>query len=95
MLNFITGSIAKIFGSKSDRDVKLLLPIVDKINAEFAKLQSIDDDALRGKTFEVKAIINDKLKAIDTRLAELKANLEDNTIEVGAKEAIFTETDKL
>jgi preprotein translocase subunit SecA len=95
MLNFITSSIAKIFGSKSDRDVKILLPIVDKINAEFAKLQSIDDDALRGKTFEVKDIINDKLKAIDTRLAELKAKLEDSALEVSAKESIFLETDKL
>ncbi len=35
MFNFLNASIAKIFGNKSDRDVKAILPLVDKIKVEF------------------------------------------------------------
>jgi preprotein translocase subunit SecA len=95
MLKYITGGVAKLFGSKSERDIKELLPILDKIKTEFSKLQSIDDNALRQKTFEIKAAINAKLQSTDARLAELSLRLKDSSIDVAEKEAIFSEIDKL
>ena len=35
MFEFITKGLAKIFGDKSSRDIKNLLPIVDEVNKEF------------------------------------------------------------
>jgi preprotein translocase subunit SecA len=95
MLKIITEGIAKVFGSKSERDIKSILPIVEKIKTEYSALASISDEALRGKTSETKAIIAQKLEKIDTRLAELKAKLEDSNLDVASKEAIFSEMDKL
>ncbi|HAR19385.1 MAG TPA: preprotein translocase subunit SecA, partial [Cytophagales bacterium] len=95
MLKYITGGIAKLFGSKSERDIKGLLPILDKIKLEFAKLQSIDDNDLRQKTFEIKANINSKLHSTDARLAELSLRLKESSVDVAEKEAIFIEIDKL
>ncbi len=95
MLKLITEGIAKMFGSKSERDVKELLPIVEKIKIEYAKLTSIDDEALRAKTREVKAAIDQKLEKIDGRLQELNQKLQDAGLDVGAKEAVFSEIDKL
>ena len=43
------GFLKKILGSKSDKDIKKLYPIVDKINNEFELLKSLSDDELRGK----------------------------------------------
>ena len=45
------GKIFKsIFGSKNDRDVKKIRPVVVKINEIEAGLQKLSDDELRAKT---------------------------------------------
>ncbi|MDB5014645.1 MAG: Protein translocase subunit SecA, partial [Daejeonella sp.] len=40
------GFLNKIFGSKSDRDIKLIQPLVDKIKEEYSKLSSLSNDEL-------------------------------------------------
>ena len=42
--------IKKVFGSKNERDLKRLWPIVDKINAMEPKMAALSDDELRGRT---------------------------------------------
>ena len=39
--------LTKLFGTKSDRDIKEILPYVEKTNEEFALLKNISDDELR------------------------------------------------
>ena len=51
MIGFI---IKKIIGSKNDREVKRLRPMVTKINELEAALQSQPEDVLRQKTVEWK-----------------------------------------
>ena len=46
--------LTKIFGSKNERVIKKLKPIIDKINSLEAGAQALDDDALRAKTGEFK-----------------------------------------
>ena len=50
----ITKLLAKIFGSKQERDIKKLEPIVDEINNFYEKFDSLSDEELRGKTLEFK-----------------------------------------
>jgi preprotein translocase subunit SecA len=96
MFDFITKSIAKIFGTKSDRDLKNLSPYVTTTTEEYLKLSSISDDALRAKTTEFKTIIAEKLAAIDNQIAELKEKAEnDINLTVDEKETIFNQVDKL
>ena len=94
MLDFIIKSISKIFGTKSDRDVKLLWPIVDKINLEYAKLSSISDDALRARTPEIIAAIQSSLQEIDTELKLLQDKVLASN-DINKKEAYFSKIDKL
>ena len=47
MIGFI---VKKFIGSKNDREVKRLRPLVARINALEAELQKVSDDALRQKT---------------------------------------------
>ena len=35
MFDFLTKGITKLFGTKSDRDIKELLPYVGRVNEEF------------------------------------------------------------
>lgn len=88
--------IAKIFGTKSEKDIKKLMPIVEKINAEYAKLAEISDDELRGKTRAVQEKIDESLKSIDEQIAALHRKVEDNPdLDIHEKEEIFNEIDKL
>ncbi|MDH5475405.1 MAG: preprotein translocase subunit SecA [Cyclobacteriaceae bacterium] len=92
MLKFI----AKIFGTKSEKDIKLMMPLVKKINEEFDLLNSISNDALRNKTREVQEQINSALKGIDDEIADLHQHVEDNPeMDIHQKETVFGQIDKL
>ncbi len=95
-MSFLTKGLAKVFGSKSDRDIKEVKPYVDKINKAFAELSSISDEALRGKTQEIKGRIKSYLKEVDDQLAALHLRIEKETdLEIAQKESIFDQIDKL
>lgn len=92
MLKFI----AKILGSKSQKDIKSIMPLVEQTKAEGEKLLSISNDDLRNKTVEIQAFINEKLKHTDDRLAELHQKIVDQPeLDLNDKEAIFAEIDKI
>src|SRR6188474_2876368 len=58
--------LKSLFGSKHDRDLKRVAPVVDEINRFFESFSSLSDDDLRGKTDEFRG-----------RLAEALAPIED------------------
>jgi preprotein translocase subunit SecA len=97
MFNFLTKGIVKIFGgTKSEKDVKEARPLVDKTNAEFAKLRDLSNDEFRTKTPELQAYIQDKLAHIDTKIKELLGSIEQNPdMGVDEKETIFKQVDTL
>jgi preprotein translocase subunit SecA len=47
--------VEKIFGTHSQRELKLIMPIVDKIEALRPQMQSLSDEELKAKTAEYKA----------------------------------------
>ena len=47
MLDFFGKTVAKLFGSKAEKDLKDVVPYVALINAEYAKLTGLTDDQLR------------------------------------------------
>ncbi|MFT7031264.1 MAG: preprotein translocase subunit SecA, partial [Marinoscillum sp.] len=96
MLDLITKGLTKVFGTKADKDVKILTPYISKINNEFTKLATITDDELRGKTEYLKGIIADRLKTVDDELASLHKQVEeDETIDILDKEQLFERIDEL
>jgi preprotein translocase subunit SecA len=69
--------IEKIFGTKHDRDIKKILPIVDEINGFFEEFKSLSDDQLRAKTTELKKRISEHLHETEQELGNEKAKLND------------------
>jgi preprotein translocase subunit SecA len=89
-------TLKKIFGTKSDRDIKLILPYVEKTNLEYAKLRELSDDGLRNRTAEVQKVIGDRLEDIDRNIEALHRQIADNPeMELQDKEDIFNQIDKL
>ena len=95
MLDSIGRGIAKIFGTKSDKDLKEITPFIQLINTEFEKLKNISDDQLRGKTTELKDRIASELKHIDDQIADLNNQAESSDLDVHQKEDLFAQIDKL
>ena len=87
--------IAKLFGTKSQRDLKDLLPYVEKVNAEFAQLKDLSNDALRQISADLKAQIATELSDIDNQLSELSEQASDPDGDVNEKERLFNKIDKL
>ena len=84
----------KIFGSKADRDLKQLQPILNKVLAAYADIDRLSDDELREKSASLRQIIRDRIAADENRMAEIKAELEKD-IPLDEKESLATESDKL
>ena len=55
----INSVIAKVFGTKNEREVKRLLPQVEAINALESAIQKLSDDELRAKTDEFRKRLAD------------------------------------
>lgn len=96
MLDLVTKGLTKVFGTKADKDIKAVTPYVEKINKEFEQLRDISDDALRGRTAELKGIIAEKLKHVDDELKSLHDKVEsDPQLDILEKEQIFEQIDNL
>ncbi|BDD00349.1 preprotein translocase subunit SecA [Persicobacter psychrovividus] len=95
MLDKITKGFAKLFGTKSDRDIKVILPIVKQINEEFDKLSSITDDDLRKASAGLMAQIQEELKHLDQEIEALKSKADATETDVFEKEALYAKIDKL
>ncbi|MDH5603072.1 MAG: preprotein translocase subunit SecA [Cyclobacteriaceae bacterium] len=88
--------IAKIFGTKSEKDVKRLMPVVEEINAEYQKLVGLSNDDLREATREVRSTIDGHLKEIDDKISGFHKQIEDNPeMDVHEKEKLFEQIDQL
>lgn len=96
MFDFLAKGLTKVFGTKSDRDIKEVLPLVEQINKEFAKLKDLSHDELRAKTADVLDRINQYLKEIDDEIAALHTKVDDNPdMDLHTKEDLFNEIDAL
>jgi preprotein translocase subunit SecA len=88
--------LAKIFGDKSQKDIKGMMPLVEATKLEGESLLSISNDELRAKTSEIQNVINEKLKPIDDQIAGIRQRLaEHEELDITEKEALFAEIDKL
>ncbi len=85
--------LKSLFGDKSSRDMKLIQPFVEQAKAAAAKVESLDNDALRQRTKELQKQVQDSANAQKARIAELKATIEDTPIDERAD--IFAQIDKI
>ena len=89
-----TDVFKKIFGTKADRDMKQIRPLLDKVLVAYEAVDKLTDDELREKCQALKDLIQSRIAADEARIAEIKAELE-KEIPLSQKEALATESDKL
>ncbi len=72
-----TSILNKLFGNKSQRDLKEIQPIVDKINALGPEMKALSNDELRETITKIKAELKAATEPDTTAIAELKAKIEE------------------
>ena len=85
--------LKKLFGNKSQRDLREIQPYVDRILAEYAKIETLSNDELRQRVTDIKAHIQECVAPEKARIAEIKENIE--SVEYDEREIMWEEVDKL
>ena len=92
MANFLS----KLFGSKSQRDLKEVNPFLKATLEVYPAIKELTNDQLRAKTIEFKSRIQDKIKEEEDELASLRKRIEDEyDMPVDEKEQIYKRIDDL
>ena len=84
--------LSKIFGNKSQRDLKEIKPIVDRIKALGPEMEKLTADQLRQKITDVRADIRRSIEADQNRIDEIRRDVE--TIEVEKRQPLWDELDR-
>jgi len=92
MANFL----GQLFGTKADRDMKELRPILQNVIHAYEPIKELTNDELRHKTIEFKEIISENIKEEEARIAEIQAYIDANyDMDVQEKQAFYKEIDTL
>ena len=85
--------LAKLFGTKSQRDLKEIMPYVDKVKSIEPSIQTLSDDDLRDRLQAIRADIQSRGNEQTERIAALKEQIEQT--ELTEREKLYAEVDKL
>jgi len=92
MANFLS----KLFGTKSDRDLKEVKPFLDATLKIYPEIQKLTNDQLRAKTIEFKERIRKEVETEEQELGTLRLRIEEEyDMPVAEKEEIYKQIDKL
>ena len=88
--------LKKLLGTKSERDVKEIMPILDNIHKAYEIISNLSNDQLRAKTLEFKEKITNYIASEENQISELKNRIEaESEMEIDEKEHLYQTIDKL
>jgi preprotein translocase subunit SecA len=85
--------LAKLFGNKSQRDLKETIPFVQRILAVYPEIQQLSNDELRARSMALKVGMEEKVAGEKEKIRELKAKIEG--LELEDRERAWGEIDGL
>ena len=65
--------VQSVFGTRHQRELRRLQPVVDEINREFDRLKTLSEDDLRAQTEKFRAAIREAVAPAEAELEELRA----------------------
>ena len=93
-MGILTGLLKKLFGDKSSKDIKKILPILEQIKQEYASLQYLDNDHLRERTRQLRHQIAKAVEPVNQKLESYRKELESpEPLSVKRQEQLYDEID--
>ena len=91
----LDGILKKLFGDKSQKDLKELSPIKDQTAGVYSEIQQLSDDQLRDQSRIFKEEIKSSYKMISDEVHELKQKASSANMSIQDKEALFEKVESL
>ena len=88
-----TDFFKSLFGDKSSRDLKKIMPIVEQIKAVYPEIEKLTNDELRARIDEVRNTLKESVAPQREKIAELKQHVE--TLDYEEREPVWEKIDKL
>ncbi len=92
IVNKILGSL---FGSKNEKDIAALKPIIAKVNSHFERLQAVSNDDLRKETLGFKKKLSDLNQAKEDEISKLREKAQERGIHPDEAEKLYQDIDRL
>ena len=90
------GFLKKMFGTKSEKDIKEIQPLVEKISEVFITLDKLSDDELRARTQKLKQDIKSFVQKEENQISELHSTIDGNPeMDVDQKEDLYKKIEDL
>jgi len=71
-MSIIKNVLGSFFGSKSDRDLKVLKPVIEKVQKVSPAIELLSDDELRAKTSEFQNKIKEAVSVEDAEIEKIQ-----------------------
>lgn len=85
--------LSKLFGNKSQRDLREVQPYLTKIKEAYPSIQALSNDELRARSESLKQKIREYTAAERAEIEKLKSNVEELDLE--AREEVWNKVDKI
>jgi len=88
--------LSKMFGTKSQKDVELVQPLVDQVKQVFPTLESLSHEALRERSASLKNRIQEFIAPENKQIADIKARINGEAdMDVDTKDKLYKEIDEI
>ena len=91
-MNFIQ-LITKLFGNKSQKDMREIMPYVEKIKAAYTEIDALSNDQLRARSQALMDKIQARVADKKQKIKDLKASIE--SLEIEQREKVYNQIDSL
>ena len=85
--------LKSLFGNKSSRDLKKIMPIVNQIKAIYPEIDALDIDSLRQRTADIRQQLNDSVQDKRDEIDRIKAEIE--TLDYEEREPLWKKVDDI
>jgi preprotein translocase subunit SecA len=94
MLNLIFKKLAG--GTKSDRDIKAIMPVIEKSKKEYERISRLSNDELRDMTDRFRERIQQEVHEQEEQIAAIRARIEaEYDMDIDEKEELYKQVDAL
>ncbi|MCX7986576.1 MAG: preprotein translocase subunit SecA [Bacteroidales bacterium] len=94
-MGLIDRIVQSIFGSKSERDIKEIQPIIEKIHQEYEKIKGLSHDELRVLSARLRQEVQASFADKEKEIAQLKLQIDDPQIDIREKEDLYKKVEDL
>lgn len=92
----IKNILKSFFGTKADKDIKEITPVLNDILKAYETIKNLSNDELRGKTISFRKNIAEYIAEEENKIQKIKQQLENEPdLDADEKEKLYDEMDRL